>query len=193
MASSCISQDKIATGRETVKIFCLRAFLHIPAVPDNLGRGVTSPCRYEPEANPTYQDLASHYNTAVLPARVRKPRDKAKVESGVLGVERQILARLRNRTFFSLAGLNAAIRVLLVDRVEDPVYGEVTERDNRRPAYRLKNARLRLSACVENIDYRHPRGLDKSLILSLADKITLKGESMRKTKKSLTKNKPENT
>ena len=79
-------------------------------VPDNLKSGVTRPCRYEPELNPTYQDLASHYGTAVLPARVRKPKDKAKVEVGVQVVERWILARLRNREFFSLGELNGAIR-----------------------------------------------------------------------------------
>ena len=59
--------------------------------------------------------MAAHYGTAVLPARVRKPRDKAKVEAGVLVVTRWILARLRKRTFFSLAELNAEIRRLLVD------------------------------------------------------------------------------
>ena len=82
-------------------------------VPDNLRSGVTKPCRYEPELNRTYEDLASHYGTAVIPARVRKPKDKAKVEVGVLVVERFILARLRNREFFSLGELNAAIRELL--------------------------------------------------------------------------------
>jgi transposase len=69
--------------------------------------------RYEPDLNPTYQDMASHYGVAVLPARVRRPRDKAKVEAGVLVVERWIVAALRHRTFFSLAELNAAIRGLL--------------------------------------------------------------------------------
>jgi transposase len=69
--------------------------------------------RYEPDLNPTYQDMASHYGVAVLPARVRRPRDKAKVEAGVLLIERWILAALRRRTFFSLAELNAAIAGLL--------------------------------------------------------------------------------
>ena len=72
--------------------------------------GVTHPCRYEPDLNPTYQDLAEHYGTAVIPARVAKPKDKAKVESAVLIAERWILAALRNFTFFSLAELNQAIR-----------------------------------------------------------------------------------
>jgi transposase len=83
-------------------------------VPDNLKSGVSRPCRYEPELNPTYHDLAVHYGVAVLPARVRRPRDKAKVEVGVQVVERWILARLRHRTFFSLAELNAAIGELLL-------------------------------------------------------------------------------
>jgi len=78
-------------------------------VPDNLKVGVTSPCRYEPDINPTYQDLAEHYGTTVIPARSAKPRDKAKVESAVLVAERWILAALRNHTFFSVAELNEAI------------------------------------------------------------------------------------
>ena len=83
-------------------------------VPDNLRSGVSKAHRYEPDTNPTYQDMASHYGIAVLPARVRKPRDKAKVEGGVLVVERWILAALRHRQFFSLRELNAAISELLV-------------------------------------------------------------------------------
>ena len=84
-------------------------------VPDNLKSAVTKPCRYDPDLNPSYQDLAEHYGTAVIPARVRKPQDKAKVEVAVQIVERWILARLRNRTFFSLAEANAAIAELLTD------------------------------------------------------------------------------
>jgi transposase len=82
-------------------------------VPDNLRAGVSKAQRYEPDTNPTYQDMAAHYGVAVLPTRVRRPRDKAKVEAGVLVVERWILAALRQRTFFSLAQLNAAIAGLL--------------------------------------------------------------------------------
>ena len=81
-------------------------------VPDNLRSGVSKACRYEPVINATYRDMSEHYGTAVLPARARKPRDKAKVEAGVLLVERWILARLRNRTLFSLSELNAAVREL---------------------------------------------------------------------------------
>jgi len=71
---------------------------------------VTHPCRYEPDLNPTYQDLAEHYGCVVIPTRVAKPKDKAKVESAVLIAERWILAALRNQTFFSLEELNQAIR-----------------------------------------------------------------------------------
>jgi transposase len=84
-------------------------------VPDNLKDGVKKPCRYEPDLNPTYSEMAAHYQVAVIPARVRKARDKAKVEAGVLLVERWILMALRKRTFFSLAELNQAIAELLVE------------------------------------------------------------------------------
>jgi transposase len=89
-------------------------------IPDNLLSGVRRACRYEPEVNPTYQDLAVHYGVAVMPARVRKPRDKAKAEAGVQLVQRWILARLRRRTFFSLGELNGAIRELLGPLNERP-------------------------------------------------------------------------
>jgi len=89
-------------------------------VPDNLKSGVSRACRYEPDVNPTYQDLATHYGVAVIPARAVKPRDKAKVEVGVQVVERWILARLRKRTFFSLPELNDAIRELLVGLNDRP-------------------------------------------------------------------------
>jgi len=84
-------------------------------VPDNLKSGVKKACYYEPDINPTYLEMANHYGTAVIPARVRKPKDKAKVEVAVQVVERWILARLRNRQFFSLTRLNKAIAELLVD------------------------------------------------------------------------------
>lgn len=89
---------------------------------------MTSPCRYEPEGNQTYLNLLAHYDTASLPGRVRHPRDQAKVEAGVQVVQRWILARLRNRTFFSLAELNTEIRRLLDDL-------------NRRPFKKLPGSR----------------------------------------------------
>lgn len=100
-------------------------------VPDNLRTGIHKAHRYEPELNPTYQDMAQHYGVTVLPARVRRPRDKAKVEVGVQVVERWILAVLRHRTFFSLNELNDAIAVLL-------------ERLNTRPFKKLPGTRQTL-------------------------------------------------
>lgn len=84
-------------------------------VPDNLKSGVTKVHRYEPDVNPTYQDMAQHYGIAIIPTRVNAPQDKAKVENAVQQVERQILAKLRNQKFFSLKELNKEIRRLLTD------------------------------------------------------------------------------
>jgi transposase len=89
-------------------------------VSDNLKSGITRACFYEPLVNRTYADMASHYGTAVIPARPYKPRDKAKVEVGVQVVQRWILARLRNRRFFTLAELNGAIASLLADLNQRP-------------------------------------------------------------------------
>jgi transposase len=82
-------------------------------VPDQLKSGVTRACRYEPQIQRTYEEMAQHYGTTVIPARPKKPRDKAKVEAGVLVVQRWILACLRNQTFFSLEALNERIAELL--------------------------------------------------------------------------------
>jgi transposase len=105
-------------------------------VPDNLKSGVTHPCRYEPDVNPTYMDLARHYGTTVIPARPGKPKDKAKVESSVLIAERWILAALRNHRFFSLAELNKAIDEKLV------VF-------NQRPLQRMKASRRHLFETID--------------------------------------------
>ena len=82
-------------------------------VPDNPKTAVIHASRYEPELHATYQAMAGHYGTAILPARPKEPRDKAKVEGGVLIAERQILAALRDCKFFSVGELNHAIRPLL--------------------------------------------------------------------------------
>jgi transposase len=84
-------------------------------VPDQLKSGVTKACRYEPGLQRTYEEMASHYGTVVLPARPASPRDKAKVEAGVLVAQRWLLARLRNQVFFTLAELNERIGELLED------------------------------------------------------------------------------
>lgn len=94
----------------------------VPAllVPDNLKSAVIRACFHEPEVNRSYADLARHYDTAILPARPYKPKDKAKAEAAVQIAQRWILASLRNRTFSSLAEVNAAIRVLL-DKLNNKV------------------------------------------------------------------------
>jgi transposase len=84
-------------------------------IPDNLLSGVTKPNYYEPDINPTYLDLALHYGTVIIPARVRKPKDKAKVETAVKIAEMWILAALRNHTFFSLEELNKAVSEKLIE------------------------------------------------------------------------------
>lgn len=98
-------------------------------IPDNLRAAVSRACRYDPQLNPSYQQLAAHYQVAVMPARPYKPKDKAKAEVGVQIVERWILARLRRHSFFSLAELNQCIRALLDEL-------------NRRPFKQLPGNRL---------------------------------------------------
>jgi transposase len=89
-------------------------------VPDNITTGVRRPSYYEPDLNRTYLELAQHYGTTVIPTRVSRPRDKAKVETGVQIAERWILAPLRHHTFFSLAELNAEIARLRTELNERP-------------------------------------------------------------------------
>lgn len=81
--------------------------------PDNPKVGVKSPNYYEPDLNPTYQEMAEYYQVAVLPARVRKPRDKSLAENGVQNVERWVIAPLRHQTFFSVGEANRAFHPLL--------------------------------------------------------------------------------
>ncbi len=82
-------------------------------IPDNLRSAVKKADRYEPVINDSYQALAEHYGTVIIPARPRKPKDKPKAENGVLIVERWLLARIRNETFHTLRALNARLRELL--------------------------------------------------------------------------------
>ena len=105
-------------------------------VPDNLTSGVKKPNRYEPDLNPSYAELAQHYSAAVIPARVRKPRDKAKVEQGVLLAERWIIAALRKRKFFSLEEVREAVKPLL-------------EKLNDRQMKKLKKSRRELFEQLE--------------------------------------------
>jgi transposase len=112
----------------TVRAFEFIGCVPQVVVPDQLRSAVSGPDRYEPDINPTYLEMAQHYGVTVIPARPRKPKDKAKVEGGVLIAQRWILAALRHRTFFSLAELNTAIRELL-------------ERLNTRPFQKLEGCR----------------------------------------------------
>jgi transposase len=112
-----------AEAQESERLDCwirghINAFEHFQGVPeivvpDNLKTGVKSPCYYEPEINPAYDDLSIHYGFVVIPARVKSPRDKAKVETAVQVVERWVLAPVRKRTFFSVDEINEAIKPLL--------------------------------------------------------------------------------
>lgn len=97
-------------------------------VPDNLRSGVKRPEFYEPDINPTYHEMAQHYGMAVIPTRKAKPRDKAKVENAVLVAERELLAPLRNRTFYSFSELNEAL-------------GERRDELNCRPFQKLPGSR----------------------------------------------------
>jgi transposase len=112
-AQACRSQDLAEWISAHTRMLEYYGGVPRAIVPDNLKSGVQHACLYEPDLNPTYHDWAQHYGTAVIPTRVRRPRDKAKVEAGVLLVERWILARLRHHTFFSLAELDEEIRRLL--------------------------------------------------------------------------------
>jgi transposase len=82
-------------------------------VSDNLRSGITKACFYEPAVNRSYAEMAAHYDTAIVPARPYRPRDKAKVEVAVQIATRFVIAKLRNRSFFSLSELNAAIAELV--------------------------------------------------------------------------------
>lgn len=111
------------------------------AVPDNLKSGVSGVHRYEPEVNRTYGDLAQHYGFVVIPARARKPRDKAKVEQGVLLAERWIIAALRNHRFSDLFDVNDAIAPLVT-------------RLNERPMRKLGRSRRQVFEAIERATLR---------------------------------------
>ena len=105
-------------------------------VPDNPRTGVSRACRYDPDLNPTYQEMAMHYGIGVVPARPYRPRDKAKVEVGVQIAERWIIAALRQQKFFRLEEVNRAIRELL-------------ERLNQRPFRKREGSRASVFASIE--------------------------------------------
>lgn len=90
-------------------------------VPDNLKSGVTNPCYYDPDINRSYLEMSLHYDTVILLARPNKPKDKPKVENGVLNAQRRILAPLRDKTFFSIEELNLAISEQLKEYNDRPM------------------------------------------------------------------------
>lgn len=131
-------------------------------VPDNLKAAVTKACWFDPELNPTYLELARHYETIVLPTRVARPRDKAAVEAGVLSVERWVLAPLRHRRLIGLAELNAAMTEQVAALNGRPFRGEPASRrelfeELERPALRPLPAErfevARWRKVTVNIDY----------------------------------------
>lgn len=109
-AEACAGQDKDSWIEAHIHTYEYMGGVAAVTVPDNLKAAVTRPDFYEPELNPAYREMAEHYETTVIPARVRRPRDKAKVENAVQQVERWVLAPLRDQTFFSRAELNRAMR-----------------------------------------------------------------------------------
>jgi len=119
------SEEFIAAHTHMVEYFCGASAV---VVPDQLKSGVSRPYRYGPDVQRTYQEWAEHYGTVVIPTRQRKPRDKAKVEVGVLVTERWILARLLDEIFFALADLNTRIAELLEDLNTRPHPSRVTAR-----------------------------------------------------------------
>lgn len=120
-AEASLSQSLPDWIASHVRAFAFFGGVARQTVSDNLKAGITRACFHEPMVNRTYADLARHYRTAIVPARPYRPRDKAKVEVGVQIVGRWILARLRNRRFFSLASLNEAIHALLVELNDRPL------------------------------------------------------------------------
>jgi transposase len=152
-------------------------------VPDNLKTGVVRPCRYEPLIHRSYQEMAEHYGTVIIPARIRKPRDKSKVETGVQIAERQILAVLRDHRFFNVGELNQAILPLLTKLNAQPFQKLEGSRDSW--FEQLDQARLLPLPCTPfelgtwskatvNIDYhavvdKHFYSVPYSLVHQLLD------------------------
>lgn len=144
-----------------------RAFAFFGGVPamvvsDNLKSGITKACFYEPAVNRAYAEMAAHYDTAIVPARPRKPRDKAKVEVAVQVATRWIIAKLRNRRFFSLPELNAAIRESLVtlnDRVSRHLGAsrcalfDATDRSALKPLPTASYVYAEWKQCKAGLDY----------------------------------------
>lgn len=108
-AEACAGQDAQSWIAAHTRTYEYMGGVAAVTIPDNLKAGVLDPDFYEPDLNPAYREMAAHYGTTIIPARVRRPRDKAKVENAVQQVERWVLAPLRDQTFFSRAEANRAI------------------------------------------------------------------------------------
>jgi len=119
-AEATISQDILCWLNSNLRMFEFFGGVPEISIPDNLKSGVTKACHYDPDLNQSYLKLAKYYGTIILPARIKEPRDKAKVEGAVLIVERWILATLRNMKFYSIAELNLKIRELLTELNNKP-------------------------------------------------------------------------
>jgi transposase len=104
-----------------IKMFVFFGGVPAAIVPDNLKSGVTNPCYYDPDINRSYLEMSLHYDTVILPARPNKPKDKPKVENGVLNAQRRILAPLRDKTFFSIEELNAQVSKELKEHNNRPM------------------------------------------------------------------------
>jgi transposase len=167
-------------------------------VPDNTKTAVRNPCYYEPDLNRTYLEFAQHYGVAILPTRVRKPRDKAKVETGVQIVQRQILAPLRDRIFFSLLEANLAVWDLLHELNHKPFQKLPGSRKNAfeeldKPLLRLlpaqpfvlsqwKKAKVNIDYHIEvdghyySVPYQHVRQIVDLRLTQNTIEVFLKGE-----------------
>ncbi|MHB1697631.1 MAG: IS21 family transposase [bacterium] len=104
-----------------IKMFVFFGGVPAAIVPDNLKSGVTNPCYYDPDINRSYLEMSLHYDTVILPARPNKPKDKPKVENGVLNAQRRILAPLRDKTFFSIEELNTQVSKELKEHNNRPM------------------------------------------------------------------------
>lgn len=196
-----------ATWTQTVPDFIeahCRAFAAIGGVPhllvpDNTKAAVIRACYYDPQVNRTYAEMAAHYDAAILPARPRKPRDKAKVEACVLIVERWLLGRLRHRQFHSLTELNAAIGEMLaalndqrkirrLDKTRRELFNEI-DRPALKPLpaepyvfaeWRLRRVGLDYHVDVEghfySVPYRFARQQVEARLTARTVEIFLKGE-----------------
>ncbi len=189
-ASSLLYAEAVASQRLEhwvgAHVHCFEALGAVPriVVCDNLRSGVTRADRYEPDVNATYAEMAAHYEVAIISTRPRKPRDKAKVEAGVLLAERWILARLRDQRFYSLAEANIAVAACVAAINDRPFrklpgtrrsWFEGIDRPAMRPlpAQRYEFARWRVGLRV-NIDYhvewhRHYYSVPHPLVGSRVD------------------------